>query len=145
MESIEKYYNLVEKVISKLGVDPSTCRGEKSGQWNLVKGSASIWADVWKLEDKDYGYIQIMGPVCDIPDNKKLEFYEEVMEINHNLYSCALTKFKERIYVKSIRELDGLDETEVDAMFDRIGYYADYYDDYFKDKYFPAEGRRKSD
>jgi hypothetical protein len=141
MEAIEKYYSLVDNVIRKLGVDPEICRGEKPGQWNLKKGSASIWVDVWKLEDKDYGYIQIMGPVCEVPEEKKLEFYQELLEVNHTLYSCALTKFEKWIYVKSIRELEDLNESEIDAMFDRVGYYADYYDDFFKDKYFPAVGK----
>ena len=145
MESLETYYNQVEKVISNLGVDPAVCRGEKPGQWNLKKGSASVWVDVWKLQDQDYGYIQIMGPVCEIPKEKKLEFYEEVLQINHDLYSSAITKFNDWTYVKSIRELEGLGESEIDAMFDRVGYYADYYDDYFINKYFPVEAKRVSE
>ena len=141
MEAIDKYYTLVENTIRNFGVDPGICRGDKPGQWNLKKGSASIWVDIWKLDDKDYGYIQIMGPVCEVPEERKVEFYEELMEQNHTLYSCALTKHEKWIYVKSIRELEGLSESEIDAMFDRVGYYADYYDDYFKEKYFPVEGK----
>jgi hypothetical protein len=142
MQNLESFYAMVENVIKKIGVDPSVCRGEKPGQWNLRKGSGDIWVDVWKLEDKEYGYIQIMGPVSKIPADKELEFYKELMEINHGLYACSLTKYEDWIYVKSIRELEDLEESEVLAMFDRVGYYVDFYDDFIKNKYFTEPGKR---
>lgn len=142
MQNLEVFYKMVDEVIKKLGVDPSVCRGEKPGQWNMRKGSGDVWVDVWKLDDKDYGYIQIMGPVSKIPAGKELDFYKELMEINHGLYACSLTKYEDCIYVKSIRELEDLNESEVLAMFDRVGYYVDFYDDFIKNKYFTEPGRR---
>ncbi|HNW97572.1 MAG TPA: YbjN domain-containing protein [Bacteroidales bacterium] len=139
---MEHYYNLVEKVIKELGVDPVICRGDKEGQWNLNNGTANIWVDVWKQEDKDYGYIQIMGPVSKVPHEKELEFYREMMEINHGLYACSITKFENWIHVKSIRELEDLSESEVLAMFDRVSYYVNYYDEYIKNKYFTKPVKR---
>ena len=140
MEKIEHYYQIVEEVISSLGVDPSKCRSNP-GQWDLKRGSASIWVDVWKLDNDDYGYIQLMAPVCDIPETNTQAFYQELLEINHQLYGCAMTKFENRIYIKAIRELEGIEGSEVRAMFDRVGYYADQYDDELKNKFFG--GRRE--
>ena len=40
-----------------------------------------------------------------------------------------------------IRELEDLSEEEAFAMFNRIGNYADQYDDFFKDKYFSTGNR----
>jgi hypothetical protein len=142
MEPITNYYQMVETIISKLGVDPAICRGENPGQWSLKKGSASVWVDVWKLQDEDYGYIQIMAPICEFPVNGREIFMNEVLEINHNLYGVGFTKYKEWLYLKGIRELDGLDEAEATALFNRIGNYSDEYDDYFKNKYFGASGQR---
>ncbi|MFH0867364.1 MAG: YbjN domain-containing protein [Bacteroidota bacterium] len=142
MQNLETFYALVENVIKKIGVDPAVCRGEKPGQWNMRKGSGDVWVDIWKLEDKDYGYIQIMGPVSQIPAGRELEFYKEMMEINHGLYACSLTKHENWLYVKSIRELEDLNESEVVAMFDRVGYYVDFYDDFIKNKYFTEPGKR---
>lgn len=142
MQNLEAYYKMVDDVIKKLGVDPAVCHGEKPGQWNLRKGSGDIWVDVWKLDDKEYGYIQIMGPVTQIPAGKELEFYKELLEINHDLYACSITKYENWVYVKSIRELEDLNESEVIAMFDRVGYYVDYYDDFLKNKYFTEPGKR---
>lgn len=133
--NLESYYSMVENCIRKLGVDPSVTRGQKPGQWDLKRGSASVWVDVFKRENDRFGYFQCMAPVVQIPSNNTQQFYEEVLEKNHSLYGTAMTKYKDWIYMKSIRELEGLDEEEMMATFKRVGAYADDLDDYFKNKY----------
>jgi hypothetical protein len=135
MADLQKYYALVDECIQTLGVDPNVCRGENPGQWDLKKGSASVWVDVWQNED-GWGYLMIMAPICDIPDNNKEAFFTEILEINHKLYGCAMTKYENKIYVKTVREVDGLDKDEAMAMFNRVGNYSDDYDDYLQQKYF---------
>jgi hypothetical protein len=125
---------MVENVIRRFGIDPTSCRGEKPGQWNLTKGSAQIWIDVMEINES--GYFQCMAPISAVPASRTQEFYQEILETNHKLYGVGMTKFKEWIYIKTIRETDGLDENEVAAQMNRIGVYADEYDDYFKNKYF---------
>jgi len=141
MKNIEHYYEIVDNCIKRLGVDPAICKGDKPGQWDLKKGSASVWIDVWKKENEDYGYMQIMAPISEIPATNKEAFYQEVLEINHDLYGVGMTKFENWIYIKMIRELEDLSEEEAFAMFNRIGNYADQYDDFFKDKYFSTGNR----
>lgn len=141
MKNLQVYFDNIENVIRRKGVDPAVCRGEKPGQWNLKRGSANVWIDVWKVKDQDYGYMQIMAPVVAVPQIKREEFFEEILETNHKLYGVGMTKFKEWIYLKAIRELDGLDESEVESTLNRIGVYADDYDDYFKEKYHGETGR----
>jgi hypothetical protein len=140
MEAISHYYNMIEEIIRDLGVDPAACRGELAGQWNLKRGSASIWVDVWQTKDKDgnltdYGYCQIMAPVIEVPINNQHLFTKELLEINHNLYGVAFTIYKNWAYIKTIRELEGLDKSEAQAMFNRVGSYADEYDDKLRDRY----------
>jgi hypothetical protein len=142
MEPITNYYEMIETIIRKFGVDPQICRGEQAGQWTLKKGSATIWVDVWKLQDDDYGYLQVMAPISELPVSGRDIFLTEVLELNHNLYGVGFTKYQEWIYIKGIRELDGLSEEEATAMMNRVGNYADEYDDYFKNKYFPTTGGR---
>lgn len=141
MKNIEHYYEIIENCIKRLGVDPTVCRGEKPGQWDLKKGSASVWIDVWKKENEDYGYMQIMAPICEVPKTNTEAFYQEVLETNHDLYGVGMTKYENWIYIKIIRELEDLSEDEAFAMFNRIGNYADQYDDYFRDKYFSTGNR----
>lgn len=132
---LQSYYEMVDNCIRKLGVDPNVCRGQNPGQWDLKKGSASVWIDVFKREQDHFGYFQCMAPVVQIPTTNTKEFYEEVLEKNHTLYGTAMTKYKDWIYMKTIRELDGLDEAEMMATLNRVGTYADDNDDYFKNKY----------
>ncbi|MBI3511823.1 MAG: YbjN domain-containing protein [Bacteroidetes bacterium] len=147
MEHINHYTNLVEEVIRDLGVDPATARGEKPGTWNMRLGSANVWIDVWQSKDKDGnpvdgGYMQIMAPICEVPVENQAAFTKELLEINHTLYGVGFTIFEKWAYIKAIRELEGLDKSEVRATFDRIGIYADDYDDVLKAKYWPAQGGR---
>ena len=137
------FYDMVENNIKNLGVDPIDCRGEKVGQWNMKRGSASIWIDVWETDKKDYGYFQCMAPVVEIPTKNTEAFYREILEINHNLYGVGMTKFQSWIYIKTIRELEGLDQDEMMAMLNRVGTYADDYDDILRDKYWGASDAPK--
>lgn len=147
MQHINHYFDMVEDVIRDLGVDPATCRAEKPGTWNLRLGSASVWVDVWQSKDQngnlvDGGYLQIMAPICEVPEVNQAAFTKELLEINHRLYGVGFTIFEKWSYIKAIRELEELDKSEVRATFDRVGIYADDYDDMLKAKYWPVEGGR---
>ncbi|GHN01685.1 hypothetical protein WSM22_31740 [Cytophagales bacterium WSM2-2] len=140
MQPLQYYFEMIEKVISEFGVDPKLCRGQNLGQWSMRIGSASIWIDAFQSKDKDGkyidgGYLQVMAPIMAIPAERLLEFYQEILEINHKLYGVGFTKFENNLYIKSIRELEGLEHSEVLSTFKRIGYYADDYDDMLKAKY----------
>jgi len=137
---LKPHFEQVERVIKSLGIDPASCRGDKEGQWNLKKGSANVWIDVFYSENNKNTYFQCMSPVSAIPQNNKIQFYEEVLEIAHKLYGVGMTKYRDGIYVKAIREVNGLDDSEIVSTLNRIGNYADDYDDYFNNKYFGNDG-----
>src|SRR6185436_9917120 len=88
----------------------------------------------------NYGYIQMLAPVCDVPVNNQHLFTKELLEINHTLYGVGFTIYADKAYIKSIRELEGLEKSEVRATFDRVGIYADDWDDKLKAKYFNIGG-----
>ena len=135
MENLQPYYDIVEKFIANLGVDPAGCRGDKPGQWNLVKGSAPVWIDIFYLENEKRSYFQVMSPICYIPDSNQAMFMQELLETNHQLFGVAFTKYRDVIYIKMIREVRGLDSDEASDMIFRIGNYADHYDDQLIQKY----------
>jgi hypothetical protein len=137
--NIENYYQLVERCISSLGVDPTTCRGKETGQWTLRKGSANVWVDVWYSEKETRSYVQVMSPVMEIKTTDTTAFYKELLEINDKLYGCAFTIYNNWVWLKVIRETDGLEDNEFMAMLNRIGNYADQYDNYLIDKYNAVE------
>jgi hypothetical protein len=143
--TIEHYRNLVEEVLRDYKIDPATARGQQPGQWNLTWGSAKVWVDVIQSKDAQgnllqSGYFQVMAPVCEVPVNNQHLFTKELLESNHALYGVAFSIFKENAYIKALRELEGLDKSEVKATFDRVGIYADEWDDKLKTKYFAFSG-----
>lgn len=147
-QPIQHYYTMFEQVLAEYKVDPTTARGQQPGQWNLKLGSASVWVDIFQSKDaqgnlQQYGYLQILAPVCDVPVNNQHLFTKELLEINHQLYGVAFTVFKDKAYIKSIRELQGLDVSEVKSTLDRVGIYANDWDDKLKTKYgiLPEGGR----
>ncbi len=138
--NLQQYYDQLERVIQNLGVNPADCRGDKPGQWNMKKGSANVWLDIFFSEKNQSSYFQCMAPLCPVPQSRKTEFYEEVLEIAHKLYGVAVTKYRDSIYIKAIREVNNLDDSEIESTLNRIANYADDYDDYLKNKYFNDGG-----
>lgn len=147
-QPIEAYYTMFEQVLTEYKIDPATARGQAAGQWNLKLGSASVWVDIFQSKDAQgnpaqYGYLQVLAPVCEVPINNQHLFTKELLEINHSLYGVGFTIFKDNAYIKSIRELQGLDISEIKSTLDRVGIYANDWDDKLKAKYgiLPQGGR----
>ena len=136
MTELEIGISKVEGAIKKMNVDPSLCKGEKAGQYNMVQGSISIWSNVRHNEKENRAYFQVMAPIMSLANvNNKLGLYEELLTVNDTLYNVAFTIYNNNVWLKSIREVHGLDEDEVVAQIRRIGTYGDQYDDVFKQKY----------
>jgi len=142
---IQHYYDLVESVLTDFKIELAAARGDQPGQWNLRLGSASVWVDVFQSKDangnlQQYGYLQVLAPICDVPVENQAIFTKELLEVNHQLYGVAFTVYRDKAYIKAIRELQGLDKSEIRSTFDRVGKYADEWDDKLKAKYFAFSG-----
>jgi len=135
MQDLTLYYELVEDVISSFGINPVACRGDKAGMWKMFKGSAEVWIDVWYVDVQERAYFQVMSPVIPVPAENQLNFYRELLEINDILFGVAFNIHKGYAYIKAIREVDGLDFTEISSTINRVGNYCDDYDDHLKTKY----------
>ena len=85
-----------------------------------------------------------MAPICEVPAAKLEDFYKELLEINYGLYGVSFVKYEKWIYIKMIREADGLDVNECSSMLNRVGNYSDHYDDYLKEKYHGTLGNGSS-
>jgi hypothetical protein len=137
---IQHYYSLVESVLTSFKIDPAAARGNQPGQWSLKLGSANVW--VYVLQQKDpqgnlvqNGYFQVLAPICDVPVSNQHIFTKELLEANHSLYGVAFTIFQDKVFIKSIRELQGLEASEISSTLNRVGIYADEWDDKLKTKY----------
>ena len=145
MNTIQHYYNLVDECIREIGVDPEATRQKdvngqiRMGAWTLFKGTAQVWIDVWHIEKENRPYFQVMCPVMNFPEaTLQSNLFKELLEINDKLYGVAFTIYQNQVWLKTIRECEGLDKSEALAQITRVGNYSDQYDDYLKSKYPPA-------
>ncbi len=129
------YYDMVENVIRTLGVDPAQCRGEKEGMWRVFKGSAEVWIDIWNIENESRGYFQVMAPIMPVPADNCEQFFRELLELNDQMFGVSFSLFKEWCYIKTIREVENLEQTEIASTLNRVGNYSDQFDEVLKTKY----------
>lgn len=135
MSNLQNYYDMIESCIQSLGVDPTTTRGERAGSWSLVRGSAKVYIDCWHIEGEDRPYFQVMAPVMQVPEQNKESFFQDLLSFNDKLFSCAFALYNGWAWMKMIRECEGLDQAEALAIIQRVGSYADQYDDLLKQHY----------
>lgn len=134
---LKPYYELIESVIGGLGVPAESCRTRDQngnvipGQWSLVRGSANIYVDVYQTQD-GYAYGCVASPVLPIVTPNLKELYERLLTINHEMYAASFSIHQGWVWLRILRECSGMDQTECRAMFDRVGWYADQYDDELK-------------
>ncbi len=127
--SFNEIQKLVEASLMGLKLNPEECKGEKPGQWNLKINNSIVWIDVFNFENNpQIWYFQVMSPLLKYPDKNQQAFAEDILEINAKLYGCWICKKLDWTYFLSLREANGLDQSEVDATLDRLAFYSnDYY------------------
>lgn len=136
MQDLTPYYQMVERCFVALGIQPETARLEQPGEWTVTKGDSKIHIFVKHIEQNKDDYFWAVSPICELPtEDVRKKFYEELLETNHTLYGAAFTKYDKWIYVKTIRELRGMDVDEMFNLITRVGSYADMYNDILWAKY----------
>ena len=133
---LQKTSQLIEDSIRGLNVDPAACRGQNPGQWSLLYKGSTVWFDVFNFQNNpDVWYFQVMSPLLPVPDKNQESFYQNLLEINHNLYGCWISKKGDWLYVMFLREAAGLDQSEVNATMDRVAFYSNDYNGKLKFKF----------
>lgn len=131
MQDLQPYYQIVEDGIQQLGVNAEEARGENDGEWNLKRGTASVWIDLWYIEEEQGAYFQVMTPIMTLPEDET-NLYKltlELLKINYTLFGVAFAVHEDGVYLKNIREVEELDPSEVVYMIGRCGNYGDNYND----------------
>lgn len=109
---------------------------DDAGYTQLKKGSASVGVNVLD----DHGVLLILAPVMDIPKTGREALFRRILELSYIATSdaaFAIDQQDERIYVRSLRRLSGLDYEEFEDLVDTVGKVADEWDDVLK-KEFPT-------
>lgn len=135
MDNLNYYYNVIENAIAKIGLDPQVARQKQAGQWTITKGKIPVWIYVFYRQQEKRIYFQVVAPVMKMPGTQKGAIAQELLELNNQLFGVAFCTSKGQVFIKTIREAEGLDNNEALSMIMRVGNYADQYDNVLKQKY----------
>lgn len=126
---LQNLIQVVETALVNMNFDLSSVREPKEGQWTLKHTGATVWVDVFNFPTTpDSYYFRLISPLLAVPDKRKENFYEDVLELNHQTCDCAITKSKEWTYVTSYQGANDLTPEKAKALMDRLVFYSnDYY------------------
>jgi len=140
MQDLTPYFQMAERCFTALGIQPESARTEQPGEYTITKGDARIHIFISYIEQNQDYYFWAVAPICEMPHEElRKKFYEELLETNHTLYGAAFTKYDKWIYIKTIREIRGMDVDEMFNLITRVGNYADMYNDILWAKYAAAK------
>ena len=128
MIDFAQYQYIVEKAIARLGLNPNKCLIKK-GNWQLKKGRVKL--DILFFEQNGLQYFKAAALIAKVPDNANTDFYKKLLEFNTELNGLAFYIKEGTVYLKSVREVSGMDANEAFSMITKVGNYADKFDDEF--------------
>lgn len=133
----DSYSELIESTFAFLGLNPLETRGAEKGQWVIYNGDTEIYVDLWEL-DKDNSWMyfetdepvfafQAISPVCLMPPENLLQFYEELLHNNLNMLYTSYTINKEQnmLAVRYRRPAKGLTKEEIIESIESVGFYSE--------------------
>ena len=126
MNNIATYQYIIESAIRRLGLNPQNClRGDCT--WYLESGSITLNLNIFLLHG--HHYFKVEAAIIDAPTERLTEFYETLLHHNHDFNGFAFLLHEGKVYIKSVRELRGMDENEAFSIITKVGNYADKFDD----------------
>ena len=128
MIDFAQYQYIVEKAILRLGVNPEKCLIKKSN-WQLKKGSIKLNISFFKYQNQTFFKTEAL--IASIPNDADINFSKKLLEYNYELNGLAFYTKEGKIYLKSVRELSGMDTNEAFAMITKVGNYSDKFNKEF--------------
>ncbi|MCE3008448.1 MAG: YbjN domain-containing protein [Bacteroidetes bacterium] len=130
---LETYIKIVDRAIEKMGISLKDYKVAEN-QWVYIKGSAFTLVEVgsYTHDGKERGYIQAFAPICQMPEENTTDFLLEVMKLNHGMRGTFFALHRDIVVMKMVRDVVGLDDSEVQKMITYIGRMADKLDNPLK-------------
>lgn len=122
MTDYTSYKYIIEKAIKRLGLNPAKCvKGDC--KWQLKKGEVVLNLSFFEA----YGqkHFKVEAPFSKIPTENVTNFYKELLQYNNEFNGFAFLIHDEKVFLKSVRELQGLDDNEAFTMITKVGNYAE--------------------
>ncbi len=134
--SFEESCRMVEKSLEGLKVEPARCRGDRPGRWTIVISGAEVWIDIiTSSQDAHTHYLQVMSPLFKLPEHNQQAIALDLLDFGYSMYGTSVCKRENWFFSLHLREVEGLDQGEVDKAIDRVAYYSNDIYSKFKFKY----------
>ncbi|MFK7948683.1 MAG: YbjN domain-containing protein [Saprospiraceae bacterium] len=128
MIDLAQYQYIVEKAITRLGLNPTKCLITQT-HWQLKKDNIKL--NIIFFEQQGQHYFKSEALITNIPDDANTEFYIKLLEYNHEFNGLAFYINDGKVYLKSVREVAGMDANEAFSMITKVGNHADKFDEAF--------------
>ena len=125
------YYQLVEKAIKALGIDPVNTRN-KEGEWVIYRNGFPLWIYLYYHESSKGYYYQVSAPIMRLPTENQGAFCAQLLSLNAGLIGAAFIERNGTVYISMVRNTDGMDIKETYGTLERIGDYMQYYQESMK-------------
>lgn len=133
--NLEQGIQLVENCLAKRGLNPVEARTEGKGEWMLFMDGVEVYIDMWAEKgptvwnfntENPPPVFQVIAVVSFLPEDRKEEFFEELLHLNFNLFDASFcVNSEENLLVVKHKSLSfGLTEDFVGLAIDSVGYYA---------------------
>ena len=128
MKDFAPYQYIVEKAIARLGVDPKKCL-IKRANWQLKKGSVRL--NISFFEQGGLNFFKTEALITTVPPDADAVFYLRLLRYNEEFNGLAFYVKDDKVLLKSVREVSGMDANEAFAMITKVGNYADKFEGEF--------------
>jgi hypothetical protein len=132
--NLQEYIDIINSVISDIGVNPDEVFNKPELSWDLFKGSAEVIIHIFTIEDTYF--IDVRSSVCPIPTTNVLPFYRKILELNQYYVAVKFYVYKDWTWVSISRELVGMSKEEMAFNMNSVGNIADEWDDKLREEFF---------
>lgn len=136
----EEIHQMIQQYVESIGLKKKDTFNPDTGTWEWMTGSAHIqvYTETIRLSDKHQrDYICIYSPIMEIPETKKQELFQHLLELNSSLPGVKFTLLRDdnKVYAAHERDIKGMDYQELYTFIADLEWYADQYDDELIDRF----------
>ena len=107
---------LISELLTKKGLNPAQIYRPDSGLWVVPAQPAPVILRLLREGDESVASVETMMRVAPLPAKNLLPFYRYLLESNQKLNNAAFCLEGDSVFLRSSRQLEGLDEAELDDM-----------------------------
>lgn len=117
-DDTEPFRQLISGLLTKKGLNPAQIYRPDSGLWVIPAQPAPVVLRLLREGDEEEARdsIETMMRLAPLPAKNILPFYRYLLESNQKLNNAAFCLEGDSVFLRSSRQLEGLDELELDDM-----------------------------